>query len=235
MSFDVALIVDSIPEILMGIGLTFQLLFLSLFLGTALAVLVLVMRISGRWYLMAPTMVYIYIFRGTPEILVLLLFYFGSAIILTAIAQVFDPEIKFVDFPPFWAGSLAIALIIGSYATETFRGAFLGVDPGQVEAARALGLSNLKTFIYVRIPAMWRLALPPFGNHMLSLIKDTALVAIIGLEETLFVAEQAIGYTAKPFVMYILVGAIYLGFSTVITLSVMVLEKYANRHLEVAR
>ena len=177
---------------------------------------------------------YTIIFRGTPEILVLLLFYFGSAIALTAIAQVFDPEVKFVDFPPFWAGSFAIALIIGSYATETFRGAFLGVEPGQIEAGRALGLSNLQTFIYIRIPAMWRLALPPFGNHMLSLIKDTALVAIIGLEETLFVAEQAIGTTGKPFTMYILVGAIYLGFSTIITLSVMVLEKYANRHLEIA-
>ncbi|RTZ63302.1 MAG: ABC transporter permease [Gammaproteobacteria bacterium] len=178
---------------------------------------------------------YTIVFRGTPEILVLLLFYFGSAIILTAIAQIFDPEIKFVDFPPFWAGSFAIALIIGSYATETFRGAFLGVDPGQIEAARALGLSNLQTFIYVRIPAMWRLALPPFGNHMLSLVKDTALVAIIGLEETLFVAEQAIAYTAKPFTMYIVVGAIYLGFSTIITLTVMGLERYANRHLEVWR
>ena len=178
---------------------------------------------------------YTIVFRGTPEILVLLLFYFGSAIVLTAIAQIFDPEIKFVDFPPFWAGSFAIALIIGSYATETFRGAFLGVDPGQIEAARALGLSNLQTFIYVRIPAMWRLALPPFGNHMLSLVKDTALVAIIGLEETLFVAERAIAYTAKPFTMYIVVGAIYLGFSTIITLTVMGLERYANRHLEVTR
>ena len=178
---------------------------------------------------------YTIVFRGTPEILVLLLFYFGSAIVLTAIAQIFDPEIKFVDFPPFWAGSFAIALIIGSYATETVRGAFLGVDPGQIEAARALGLSNLQTFIYVRIPAMWRLALPPFGNHMLSLVKDTALVAIIGLEETLFVAEQAIAYTAKPFTMYIVVGAIYLGFSTIITLTVMGLERYANRHLEVWR
>ncbi len=87
---------------------------------------------------------YTIVFRGTPEILVLLLFYFGSAITLTAIAQVFDPEVKFVDFPPFWAGAFAIALIVGSYATETFRGAFLGVDPGQIEAARALGLSTLK-------------------------------------------------------------------------------------------
>ncbi len=78
---------------------------------------------------------YTIIFRGTPEILILLLFYFGSAITLTAIAQVFDPEIKFVDIQPFWAGSLAIALIVGSYATETFRGAFLGSRSYQSQPA----------------------------------------------------------------------------------------------------
>jgi len=178
---------------------------------------------------------YTVIFRGTPEILVLLIIYFGSAITLTAIAQMFDPSIKFVDVPPFWAGAFAIALIVGAYATETFRGAFLGVDRGLIEAARALGISNFKTFIYIQIPEMWRLALPAFGNHLLSLIKDTALISIIGLNETLFAAEQATGTTGKPFTMYIVVGAIYLGFSTVITLSVMVLEKYANRHLEVVR
>jgi polar amino acid transport system permease protein len=206
----------------------------ALFLTVLFGLLGAAAKLSGSGLAKRVAGAYTIVFRGTPEILVLLLFYFGSAIALTAIAQVFDPEVKFVDIPPFWAGSFAIALIVGSYATETFRGAFLGVDPGQVEASRALGLSNLQTFIYVRIPAMWRLALPPFGNHMLSLIKDTALISIIGLEETLFVAEQAIGTTGKPFTMFIVVGAIYLGFSTIITLSVMVLEKYANRHLEVA-
>ncbi len=172
---------------------------------------------------------YTVIFRGTPEILVILLLYFGSAITLTAIAQLFNPEIKFVDVPPFWAGTIAISIIVGSYATETFRGAFLGVNPGSIEAARALGMSNLQTFIYVRIPEMWRLALPPFGNHMLSLIKDTALISIIGLNETMFVAKQAITVTGKPFTMYIVVGAVYLGFSTIITLAVMGIEKFGER------
>jgi octopine/nopaline transport system permease protein len=172
---------------------------------------------------------YTVVFRGTPEILVILLLYFGSAIALTAIAQVFNPEIRFVDVPPFWAGTIAIALIVGSYATETFRGAFLGVNPGSIEAARALGMSTFETFIYIRIPEMWRIALPPFGNHMLSLIKDTALISIIGLNETLFVAKQAITVTGKPFTMYIVVGAIYLGFSSLITLSVMGIEKFGNR------
>lgn len=177
---------------------------------------------------------YTIVFRGTPEILVILLLYFGSAITLTSIAQLFDPEVKFVDIPPFWAGTIAIALIVGSYATETFRGAFLGVKPGSIEAAHALGMSGLQTFVYVRIPEMWRLALPAFGNHMLSLIKDTALISLIGLNETLFVAKQAIGTTGKPFTMYIVVGLIYLGFSTVITLAVMGLERYGNRTTRVA-
>ena len=76
---------------------------------------------------------------------------------------------------------------------------------------------------------MWRLALPPFGNHMLSLIKDTALISIIGLNETMFVAKQAITVTGKPFTMYIVVGAIYLAFSTIVTVFVMALEKFGER------
>jgi octopine/nopaline transport system permease protein len=177
---------------------------------------------------------YTIVFRGTPEILVILLLYFGSAIALTAIAQVLNPEIKFLDVPPFWAGTIAIALIVGSYATETFRGAFLGVKPGSIEAAQALGMNGFQVFFYVRVPEMWRLALPAFGNHMLSLIKDTALISIIGLNETLFVAKQAIATTGAPFIMYIMVGVIYLGFSTVITLTVMTLEYYGTRHMRSA-
>lgn len=178
---------------------------------------------------------YTVVFRGTPELLVLMIIYFGSAVTLTTIAQSIDPEIKFIDIPPFWAGAFAIALVVGSYMTETFRGAFLGVDVGQIEAARALGISNLRTFVYVRIPQMWRLALPNFGNHMLSLMKDTALISVVGLEEIMFVAEMATTVTVKPFTMYFTVAVIYLAITTGITLSVAGLEKYANRHLRGGR
>ncbi len=178
---------------------------------------------------------YTVVFRGTPELLVLLIVYFGSAVTLTSIVQWADPEVRFVDIPPFWAGSFAVSLIIGAYATETFRGAFLGVDKGYIEAARALGLSNLQTFFYVRVPEMWRLALPSFGNHMLSLMKDTALISVIGVEEILFTAEMATSVTSKPFTMFMAVAVIYLCMTTIITLSVAGLEKYANRHLQAAR
>lgn len=178
---------------------------------------------------------YTTVLRGTPELLVLLIVYFGSAITLTSIVQLFNPDIKFVDIPPFWAGSFAVSLIVGAYATETFRGAFLGVDNGQLEAARALGISPIQTFFYVRLPQMWRLALPGFGNHMNSLVKDTALISVIGLEEIMFTAEMATTVTNKPFTMYLVVAIIYLIFTTVIITVVWALERYANRHLEQAR
>ncbi len=178
---------------------------------------------------------YTVIFRGTPELVVLLLIYFGAATFVTSIAQLFDPSIKYVDVPAFWSGSFAIGLIVGAYMTETFRGAFLGVDSGTLEASRALGISNFNTFIYIRVPQMWRLVLPNFGNHMLSLMKDTALISIIGLEEIFFVAKLAITNTSKPFTMYIVVALFYLGMTTVITLIVVALEKHANRYLETVR
>ncbi len=218
-----------------GSVVVIQVFLVSLVLMVMFGLLGSAAKLSGNRVLHAIANGYTVVFRGTPEILVLLLFFFGSAITLTAIVQFFDPSIKFIDIPPFWAGSIAIGVVVGSYATETFRGAFLGVDPGQREAARALGISHFKTFIYIRIPAMWRLALPSFGNHMLSLIKDTALISVIGLQETMFVAEQATGTTGEPFVMYLTVGAIYLAFSSIITLTVMGFEIYGSKHLEVGK
>ncbi len=207
----------------------------SLVMATLFGLIGSAAKLSNSRIAKAVASAYTVVFRGTPELLVLLILYFGAAITLTGIAQAINPEIKFVDIPPFWAGALAIDLVVGSYMTETFRGAFLGVDPGQVEAARALGLSNFQTFVYVRTPQMWRLALPNFGNHMLSLMKDTALISVIGLEEIVFVAEIATTVTVKPFTMYFIVALIYLAITTVITLTVTGLEKYANRHLESAR
>jgi octopine/nopaline transport system permease protein len=209
-------------------------------LGVALVALVLTVvwgllgaaaKLSGNRIAAAIADAYTTVFRGTPELLVLLIIYFGSAVTLTWIGKLVDPTTKFVNIPPFWAGALAISLIVGAYATETFRGAFLGVDRGQVEAARALGLSGSQTFFYVRLPQMWRLALPTFGNHMISIVKDTALLSVIGLEEIMYVAERGMTMTNKPFTMYLVVALFYLGFVSLIIVTVARLEKRLNRHL----
>jgi len=175
---------------------------------------------------------YTVIFRGTPELVVILLIYFGSAVFLTSLMQLINPAIKFIDIPPFWAGSIAIGLVVGSYMTETFRGAFMGVAHGQIEAARALGLTKWQIFFLVRLAQMWRLALPNFGNHMLSIMKDTALISVIGLEEIVFVGQMVTTVTQQPFLVYMIVALIYLVMTSIITLTVGCLERYANRYRE---
>lgn len=222
-------------DFLFGLVTVLQVFFVSLALAVAMGLVGASAKLSQSRVLRGAAQVYTVVFRGTPELLLLLLFYFGLALTLTSIARKFDPTVKFIDLPPFWAGSLAIGLIVGAYMTETFRGAFLGVDQGQVEAARALGLKRGQIFWRVRVPQMWRLALPNFGNHMLSNMKDTALISIIGLEEILAVAKLANASLQRPFTLYMIVALIYLAITTVITLAVAWLERRANRHLRGAR
>jgi octopine/nopaline transport system permease protein len=192
-------------------------------------------KLSKSWLLQSIAKAYTTVFRGTPELLVVLILYFGSAITLTWLAKKFDPSIKFVDIPPFWAGALAISLIVGAYATETFRGALQGVDAGQVEAARALGLSGRQIFFHIKLPQMWRLALPSFGNHMNSIIKDTALLSVIGVQEITYTAEIATATTGKPFTLYLIVALIYLAFTSLVVFTVARLEVRANRYLRKTR
>lgn len=183
-----------------------------------------------RWLRRAVT-AYVTVFRGTPELLVLLIFYFGSAVTLTAIAQWFDPQTRYVDIPPFWAGALAISLVAGAYLTEIFRGAFLGVESGSIEAARAVGLTPRQVFFLVRGPQMWRIALPGFGNQAISLVKDTALISVVGLEEIMFTAEMAISVTQQPFTMYVTVALIYLALSLSVSVALGALERRASRYM----
>jgi His/Glu/Gln/Arg/opine family amino acid ABC transporter permease subunit len=192
-------------------------------------------KLSGNRAARAAANAYTVVFRGTPEFLLLLLIYFGSAVTLTALVKLVWPQTRFVDLSPFWAGAFAISLIVGAAATETFRGAFLGVDRGQVEAAQALGLGRLQVFFLVRLPQMWRLALPSFGNHMNSLVKDTALISVIGLQEIMFTADMAASTNSMPFAMYFAVALIYLGFTTIITLGTGHLERRANHFMTVSR
>lgn len=191
-------------------------------------------KLSGNPILQRLATVYTTVFRGTPELLVVLILYFGSAVTLTWATKMLDSSTRFVDIPPFWCGSFAISLIVGSYATETFRGALQGVDRGQVEAARALGLSTWQAFLHIKLPQMWRLALPSFGNHMNSIIKDTALLSVIGVQEITYTAEQATTTTQQPFTMYLVVAIIYLSFTSIVVFGVAALERHAGRHLRKA-
>ena len=226
-SIDFALIIDSIPKMLMGIGLTFQLLFLSLGLGTALAIILLLMRISGRWYLTVPAMVYIYIFRGTPILVQIFIIYHGL------------PQFEFIRESIFWSilrepfgcAIIALTLNTGAYVSEIFRGGVLGVDRGLKEAGAALGLSVTHRFIYITSPIAIRLCLPAYSNDVVSLMKSTALASTITLLDMMGIARTIVAETYAPYEVFISVMFIYLIITWVIQRTFGWIEKRMSRHV----
>ncbi len=228
MSFDIDLIIDSIPKMLMGIGLTFQLLFLSLALGTALAIFLLILRISGRWYLSWPTMVYIYIFRGTPILVQIFIIYYG----FPQLDFIRNNEILWTVFrEPFGCAIIALTLNTGAYVSEIFRGGVLGVDRGLKEAGAALGLSVSQRFIYVTSPNAIRLCLPAYSNDVISLMKSTALASTITLLDMMGIARTIVAETYAPYEIFVSVMVIYLIITWVIQRTFGWIEKRMSRHV----
>jgi len=227
MSFDLDLILDSIPKMLMGIGLTFQLLFLSLLLGTALAIILLIMRISGRWYLAWPTMAYIYIFRGTPILVQIFIIYYGFPQLEFIREGIFWPILK----EPFGCAIVALTLNTGAYVSEIFRGGVIGVDRGLKEAGAALGLSVTHRFIYITAPIAIRLCLPAYSNDVISLQKSTALASTITLLDMTGIARTIVAETYAPYEVFVSLMVIYLILTWVIQRTFGWIEKRMSRHI----
>ena len=227
MSFDLALILDSIPKMLMGIGLTLELLFVSGALGLALAIVLLIMRISGRWYLSAPTMAYIYIFRGTPILVQIFIIYHGLPQFEFIRDSIFWPILR----EPYGCAILALTLNTGAYVSEILRGGVLGVDRGLKEAGAALGLSTTDRFIYITSPIAIRLALPAYSNDVISLMKSTALVSTITLLDMMGIARTIVAETYAPYEIFLSLMVIYLVMTWVIQKTFGWIEMRMSRHV----
>src|SRR5690554_6838904 len=161
---------------------------------------------SGSRVLTGIATAYSTLIRGVPDLVMMLLFYYGGQVAVNALSDYLweTREIDFFfQFDPFISGVVTIGLIFGAYMTETFRGAFLAVEKGQIEAARAYGFSTWHTFRRVMIPQMLRHALPGIGNNWQVLLKTTALVSIIGLTDMVRVAEEAAKAERMPFHFFI--------------------------------
>lgn len=214
-------------QIALGTWMTIRLAVAALILGLSLGLLGASMKSSSFRTLRWIGDIYSTIFRGIPELVVVLLIYFGSAGVLTAISGWFGGG--YVELNPFAAGTLALGICFGAYATEVFRGALLTIPPGQMEAGQALGLSKRRIFWRLVLPQLWRIALPGLGNLFMVMMKDTALVSVIGLEEVMRKAQVATAVAKEPFTFYITAAFIYLGI-TVFAMAVLhLLEKRVNR------
>ena len=129
----------------------------------------------------------------------------------------------------FAAGVIALGLCFGAYATEVFRGAILAIPKGHREAGVALGLSKFRIFTRLIMPQMWRIALPGLGNLFMILMKDTALVSVIGLEEIMRHAQIGVTVTKQPFTFFMVAAFMYLGLTVLAMTGMHFLEKRAAR------
>jgi octopine/nopaline transport system permease protein len=228
MSFDAALIWQSLPKIVEGMGLTVELHLLSLVIGTALAVALALMRISGTALLEWPAFLYIYIFRGTPLLVQLFIVYYG----LAQFEAVRDSPLWVFLREPFWCAIIAFSLNVAAYTAETLRGGIQGVDRGLHEAGRALGLKPYQRFLRITAPIAIRLSLPAYGNEMISLLKGTALVSLITMHDITGVARTIVARTFAPYEIFISAAIVYLGLTWLMQCGIGLAERRFNRCLE---
>lgn len=196
-------------QMLAGLAVTLELAVLSYLFGTALGLLLALGILSGGRVASGLIESGCLVFRSVPELLIIFLFYYGSALALQAILAPFGIGWR-IEIGPFTAGVIAISLIQAAYTSEIFRGAILAVPRGPQEAATALGLTPYQTFRIVVLPIAFRYAFPGLANMWLVVLKNTPLVSAIGLHDLIRAAGTAGQNTKQYFTFYVTVLAVYL-------------------------
>ena len=215
-------------EILRGAWLTLQLALASLVFGLFMGLLAAAGKLSRSRVARGLANGYSEIVRGVPEMLVVLVVFFGASSALQEIMALFGHD-DYIEVNAFTAGTLALGLVFGAFASEVFRGAFLAVPKGQLEAGLSCGMSRWQVFHRVRLPQMWRFAIPGLGNLWMVLIKDTSLISVIALDELLRWSKVAAETTKQPFTFYAVAAIVYLTMAIVSDWGRARLERSANR------
>jgi len=214
-------------ELAAGAWLTIRLALATLPFGLAVGLMAALARNSRRRWLRVSGNIFTTIFRGLPELLTLLLVYFGGQVLLSRIASlVSDGQ---VEVSAFVAGLVALGLVFSAYASEVFLGALRAINRGQFEAAYALGLRPPTVFRLVVLPQLVRLALPGLANLWLVLLKDTSLVSVIALNDLLRETSVAVRATKEPFLFYLAACLIYLAMSMVSSVGIARIERWSER------
>jgi len=214
-------------QLLAGTWLTIRLALATLPFGLLLGLLMaLAKRSRNRWW-RAFGNAYTTIFRGLPELLTIFIVYFGGQVALQKFVGLFSDAPAEIN--GFVAGMVALGVVFSAYASEVFLGAFNNITRGQYEAAYALGLRPGATLRLVIVPQLVRLALPGLANLWLILLKDTALVSVIALEDLLRKTQIAVRVTKEPFLFFGVACLIYLALSMVSSIGIVAIERWANR------
>ena len=219
-------------ELLHGLGVTLALAATTLPVGLALGLAVAAMALFGGRLCRALAVGFSTTIRGLPELLTLFIIYHGVGLAINRLLKWHNPEALPLELSPFLAGVIALAMVFAGYSSEVWRGAWQALDRGQLEAAQAIGVRRLTIFRLIELPQLLRLALPGLGNLWVSLIKDTALVSVIALNDLMRMANVAVGVTKKPFLFFAVVCLIYWAICLLCEWGLARLERRANRGFE---
>jgi His/Glu/Gln/Arg/opine family amino acid ABC transporter permease subunit len=216
-----------LPMILDGLRVTLSVASVSLGVACIFGLLGALAKLSHSPLLRGTAAVYTTVVRSLPDLLLMLMVFYGGQILLNRLAEA--QGWGYMDIDAFAAGTLTLGFVFGAYLTETFRGAILAIPRGQLEAGHACGLSGWQVVRHILLPQMVRHAIPGFTNNWLVMLKATALVSIIGLDDMVHRAGLASAATRAPFTFYALTGAIYLAVTTISILALTALERRFSR------
>ena len=215
MNLNVDLMINSLPLLIVGAGITIQITAISVGLGLIIGMFVGIARICNVKVLRALATVYIDFLWGTPLLVQIFLIYFALPMV---VGQRVDP---------FIAAITACGINSGAYIAEIFRAGIQAIDEGQMEAGRSLGMSWVQTMRYIIVPQAFKNVIPPLGNEFIALLKDSSLVSVIGFEELTRRGQLIIARTYGSLEIWITVALIYL----VMTLTISRLVSYMEKRL----
>ncbi|ANG96852.1 MULTISPECIES: ABC transporter permease [Brucella] len=207
-------------QMMSGVPLTLQLAASSIVFGAILALLFAMMRLSGVAVLDWIARLYVFVFRGTPLLVQIFIIYYGLSQFPVIRYSFLWPILR----EPYWCAIIALTLNNAAYASEIIRGGLLSVPSGQIEAAKACGMSRFTCFRRVVMPLAIRQALPGYGNEMISMVKATSLASIITLMEVTGIAAKLIAESYRAIEVFVIAGAIYLAINFVLTRVLMFAE-----------
>ncbi len=212
------------PSLLSGVLVTITLALVTLPVGLLIGYFVAIAKLSSEPSLRLAGNVYTTIFRGLPELVTLFLVYFGGQIAIQSIVHLFNAEAT-VEVNAFVAGMIALGVVNSSYSSEVFLSAFRAIPRGQYEGGYAVGLSKRQTMRLVVLPQLIRIALPGLSNLWLILLKDTALISIIGLADIQRQAGIASRVTKEPFLFFGVACLIYLVLAIISSFAINGIER----------
>lgn len=218
---NIDMILSSLPSLLAGAWVTVQLVVLSLSLGFVLALFVAFGRLSSNRVVSGLTGVYVFLFRSTPLLVQIFLIYYG----LGQFAGIRESFLWPVLREAYWCAIIALTLNTAAYTGEIMRGGIQAVPFGQIEAARALGMSRPLLYRRIVLPQALRTILPAYGNEMIQMVQATSLASAITLIELTGAARTIASRSFQPVEMFIIAGAIYLAMNFVIAQGVRWAER----------